>query len=214
MKKRKASFNSISDKLEPIFLVLNPDDSKTLSDLTKQLEQNSKSLDSIEAGLLDIHTCPPPKPASERGGSIFRSFYGGKKQDKVQDKRNAERNKKFQDSAVFQDDDDDDSGDENSPYARIDNLRRKILQSRTSNSSSGGGSSGLSPPISHEAGSGRPISISGQPFSIPGQPFSIPGQLPGERLSYPGVEGRGLYERVEEVLPSPFLEPDMVRAEE
>lgn len=79
-KKKRLSLDSVSEKLEPLYLVLNPDDHKPLRDLTKQLERNTHTLEAIEQGLEGISTSPR---AHDKGGSIFRSFYGGKKHDKV-----------------------------------------------------------------------------------------------------------------------------------
>lgn len=199
MKKKKASFGSVSDKLEPIFLVLNPNDNRALRDLVNQLECNSHSLEAIEAGLQEISVGPQTMPEKnhQEKSSLFKSFYSGKKHDKVQDKRSVEDKKQVQDSPVFQDEDD--SSDENNPYARIDILRKKILQERPSNSSStllppGGGGGGDS---KHQ----RPLSISGQVFDLPGQ----------QHKSTPSLTNPALYRHMEEVVPSPFLDRDMVR---
>lgn len=195
VKKKKAAFNSISDKLEPIYLVLNPESSKTLQDLTRLLEQNSSSLDTIETNLQEIHTSP--KHLAEKGrGSIFRSF-GGRKQDKVQDRRNVEENNHFRDNDVFQEEDED-SSDESSPYARIDNLQKKILRETPPRDNP---PVLLSPPAGR-AKSGRPVSISGQVFNLPAAHNSL---AASSSLNMPSR-----YEKMEEILPSPFLEPDIV----
>ena len=88
------------------------------------------------------------------------------------------------------DDEDDDSGDENSPYARIDKLRRQILGGK-------GKANTLAPPDTGVSG-GRPLSISEQMFSLPRA------NKPAPSLTVPD-----LYDSVEEV-PSPFLDYDMV----
>ena len=201
LKQRKATLESISEKIQPISLVLNPIDNKSLGHLVKQLEQNSKSLQVIETGLQGL--ARTPSGASVKGqekggrGSIFRSFYGGKK-DKVQDvKRSSElEESQVQDQPVFQDEavSSDDDDDLESPYARIDSLRKKILQGRGSSSGSS-----LSPPNSSQ--SGRPLSISGQVFKL---------SHSGQARPLAPLKAPELYERVQEVVPSPFLDYDMV----
>ena len=108
---------------------------------------------------------------------------------------------------MFQDEDDDDSNDETSPYARIDNLRRKILRDKSRNNNP----MLLSPPLGKRA-SGQGISgSSGRPASFAGHGLSFPGRDDG----YGGkVNVPSLYEHVEDVVPSPFLDPDMVSAME
>lgn len=51
VKEKRASLDSVSEKLEPIYLVLNTDDHKCLRDLAKQLETNFAGLEAIEEGL-------------------------------------------------------------------------------------------------------------------------------------------------------------------
>ena len=182
MEKKKADLESISDKLEPICLVLKPEENKSLSELIRQLEKNSRNLEAIEASLQGITA--NSKGQGNQDKILLRSLYGGKKQDKVQDKRIVEDVKPIQDSTIFQD-----TSEDNNPYAEIDGLRREIFQSR-----------GQSPPVSSVKA--RPISISDQVFNISG--LKSLGTTPFK----PSV----LYERMEEVVPSPFLDYDMVRS--
>ena len=205
LKQRKKTLESISEKIQPISLVLNPTDNKSLGYLVRQLEQNSRSLQAIETGLQGLSRTPSNSGGSGRGqergsggkGSIFRSFYGGKKQDKVQDvKRNSElEESQVQDEPLFQDGEDSSDDDQDTPYARIDSLRKKILQGRDSSSSS----STLSPPNAGQTG--RPLSISGQVFRLPPSEHAKPSS---------SLKAPELYERVEDAVPSPFLDYDMV----
>ncbi len=207
LEQRKETLEFISEKIHPISLVLNPSDNKPLGSLMKQLKQNSKSLQAIETGLQVLSRTLSASGGGGKGGggggggrgSIFRSFYSGKK-DKVQDvKRNSDLEEgQVQDEPVFQDEEDSSDDDQDTPYARIDTLRKKILQGRGSCS----GSSTLSPPTSQ---TGRPLSISGQVFNIPSA-----GQGKPSFSSSSSLKATELYERVEDVVPSPFFDYDMV----
>lgn len=129
---------------------------------------------------------------------MFRSLYGGKKQDKVQDVKTSSDAEvsHVQDKPGFQEKEDfSDDEDLDTPYARIDNLQRKILRGRNSSSES----SKLHPPHADQAA--RPISISGQVFSLPSS---------GQGKFSSSLKTPGLYERVEDAVPSPFLDYDMV----
>ena len=152
----------------------------------KQLENHSKSIELIEAGITGIVTSPKGSEKGHQDRGIFRSLYGGKKQDKVQDKRSIEDKKEVRNNATFQDEDN--SSDENNPYAEIDGIRKQIFASRQTPTSAS----------RQNHITGRPPSISGQTLNIPGFGMtSPPGQL-------------GTYQCVEEVLPSPFMNYDVV----
>lgn len=142
----------------------------------------------------------------------------------MQDKRNGENRKKVQENSVFRDDvdfeDSDDTGDEESPYARIDTLQRQIMRRRQLAGEKGvgspprrvtlsqdsavpapGGGGGGGGGVGGVGGGGRPLSISAQVFSMPSQHKSTPSLMTAD-----------MYETVEEVLPSPFLNYDIVSA--
>lgn len=194
---------SFSERLEPIYLVLNSDDNTGLREITRLLERNSTTLEAIEEGLRGIDVSPRTSQGQHErgGGSIFRSFYGGKKQDRVQDKRNGENKGKVQDNSVFRDDgESDDSGDEDSPYARIDTLQRQILRRRQME--------GVESPPRVTLSQDSAVPAPGRPLNISAQVFSMPSQ----HKSTPSLIGPDMYERVEEVLPSPFLNYDIVSA--
>ncbi len=55
MYKHQSALEVISDKLQPILAVLNSDDTPSLDELVQQVETNGKSLEQIEANLLDLN---------------------------------------------------------------------------------------------------------------------------------------------------------------
>ena len=107
---------------------------------------------------------------------------------------------KASENSVFRDDEDSDySEDEDSPYARIDTLQRQILRRRQMEEE---GVESRARTLSQDSAvpaPGRPLSISAQVFNMPGQ-----------HKSTPSLIGPDMYERVEEVVPSPFLNYDVV----
>lgn len=188
VKEKLASLEVTSDKLEPVCLVLKSEVHTPLSDLMKQLDKHVKSLELIQVGLKDIDVGSRTPDRAQQDKNLLSVIYGGRKHDKVQDQPNFQDGKLIQNGATFQDEDSD--GD--NPYAEIDNLRKQILQSRHSPSSE---SVSLVP--GPQSG-GRPMSISGHMFTLPGH------------TGMNTMTGIGLYERVEELIPSPFVDHDMV----
>ncbi len=177
-----------SNKLEPVSLVLKPSTHKPLDNLKKLVKKHTKSLQAIQSGLQEIDVTTPTG-STHLDKKLLSAIYGGKKHDLVQD------NPSFTDAKVkmaanFEEGDD----DEISPYAKIDNLRVKIFQNRASTGSTLTVSSG-------------PGDVRSRTTSVSGQGFTLPG-LKG--ASTTGEDVSGLYERVEEVIPSPFVEKDIV----
>ena len=224
LREKKAFLDSMTERLEPIHLVLNTSSCPSLADLTRQLDRSRHAVQAIERGLEGIDVTPKrsqqqqqqqqQQQSGQRGGasSLSRSLFGGRKQDKIQDKTRAEQKSRAQQRGVaFQEkgrgrvrggdvdeDDDDDDDDENSPYARIDTLRKKIFQEKKASGNNRRAENLPLPP----GGLNRPLSITEQMFSLP-------------HKSAPSLTSQDLYDQVaeeEEPLPSPFMDYDMVRA--
>ena len=179
-----------SNKLDPVSLVLKSDTHKPLGELMRQVEKHLKSLQHIQSGLQNMDVRTPG--AVNQDKHLLSVIYGGKKHDLVQDKPSFQDRRGVRGGANFQEDVDD--GD--NPYAEIDPLRKQILQDHPSSPLSNGSTLGL--PASSADARRRVTSISGQSFSLPGIKTRI------------SDESGDLYERVEEVIPSPFVDQDMV----
>ncbi len=234
----KLSFlEGVAEKIESISIVLKPED-MSLHTLTKELEKNTTSVKSICDSLQEIDVISPTKSDSsgdsQTGKRSIRSLSRGKGPPKTKEKPKKEveedlsevkgqnggryfsnrslslgkglsksQDKLKEDEGLIQSgqvkghvgsqeliEECNSSEDENNPYAEIDTLRKQILQDRLS-------ATPIAPSTSN--GGGRPLSISGQFFNLP---YKKPGGLPG------GLSG--VYESVEEVVPSPFLDNDLV----
>ena len=210
LRKKQESLLTITEKIQPLTAVLSPDDSAALRDLISQVDSHTKSLLQLENSLqvieLDLEEHDPSRAvkAAKVDGNKPEEGTGNGNGGRLQDSgryqiggpklQNGARNNGNSKTSEFDDTD--------GNYAEIDALREQILKS----------GSKVPVPILVSSGS------SGQP-SIGG---ASQGNGPMARLSprsaVGGVAGQspssaappGLYERVEEILPSPFADYDLV----
>ena len=181
---------TITEKIHPITAVLNPDDSAALRDLIFQVDSHTKSLLQLETNLqvigLDLKDYSLDK-AKAKGGED--SLESGKFHNSSSHSFQGSGQKATEKTRTSEFDDNDGN------YAEIDALREQILKSRSK--------------------APAPIVILGQADSDSGK-SNGPVMTSGQHLRYVGSPSTstvppGLYERVEEVLPSPFADYDLVR---
>ena len=231
LRKKQESLLAITDKIQPLTAVLSPDDSATLRDLISQVDSHTKSLLQLENGLqvieLDLKEHDPSRAAKMAAkvidnkkfdGSQGENSGGGKLQDSGRYQMGGPT--KLQNSATrksggnLKSSEFDDDTDGN--YAEIDALREQILKSGSGgkvpapslvSSSSAAGQKKNS--YDRNPGGGAPQSngpTNGISRLSPRSAAAVPG------LSVPGaaVPPPALYERVEEIIPSPFADYDLV----
>lgn len=175
-----------SDKLEPVCLVLKSELYTPLLDLMKQLDNHVKNLELIQVGLQDIDVNPRTSDKNLHGVISGERMHDG---DLEQPNSRVVNKPRFRDQNY----------DEDNPYAEIDTLRRQVLKKRTELSS--GGSVSLVP--GPESGA-RPQSM----FAPPG-PVGLTNNVTMTTTAAT-TKTTGLYERVEELIPSPFADRDLV----
>ena len=189
LQKKQESLLAITEKIQPITAVLNPDDSAALRDLISQVDSHTKSLLQLENSLQVIEL-------SLREHDQDRTKAKG--DSKFQDSLRSQDSGKYQESGRFQG-----SGrvgenlktseteDSDGNYAEIDALRAQILRSC--------------------AKVPAPSLVSGQASNGSGQgstPQSGSGRHPGGQST--SAVPPALYERVQEILPSPLADYDLV----
>ena len=195
LQKKKEALLVITEKIHPITAVLNPDESSSLRDLIFQVDSHTKSLLQLENSLevvgLDLKEYDRDKPKAKSDINDMDSHDSGKSQDSSKKQQGgAQRVKEKAKTSEFDDSD--------GNYAEIDALREQILKSRSKvpvpNLISGRSSGQASSEYQQSNG---PVNVSGlgrRPLGSPSTSAVPP----------------GLYERVEEVLPSPFADYDLV----
>lgn len=224
LRKKQESLLTITEKIQPLTAVLSPDDSATLRDLISQVDSHTKSMLQLENSLqvieLDLKEHDPSralKAAAKVGNNKLDESPGGENSGggRLQNSgryqmggptklQNGARNGGKSKSSEFDDSD--------GNYAEIDALREQILKSGGKvpapslvSSSSGQKSS------SSQASGGAPQSngpIMNGTSRLSPRSAAVP---PGVAALSPGsAVPPALYERVEEILPSPFADYDLV----
>jgi len=179
-----------SNKLQSVSLVLKPESHKPLAELLKLVDKRLKALQLVRTGLEKIPVSSPGSGGQEK--QLFTAINGGKKYDLEAHLSTSSEEKKGELHGSQSPKDDEDVEGIN-PYAELKNIRRQIFKNRSAN-----GSALAVLPSGPTAVKGRVTSIGGQLFSLPG-------------LKMEGEAASDLYERVEEVIPSPFMDQEMVR---
>ena len=207
LRKNQESLLTITEKIQPLTAVLSPDDSAALRDLISQVDSHTKSMLQLENSLqvieLDLKEHDPSrgikaaKVDDNKLGDSNNS--GGRLQDSGRYQiggpklQNGARNGGNSKVSEFDDND--------GNYAEIDALREQILKSGSKvpapslvSGSSGQKSSGQ-PSIGGASQSNGPMNAMSRLNPKSGPSSAVP---------------PGLYERVEEILPSPFADYDLV----
>jgi hypothetical protein len=230
LRKKQESLLTITEKIQPLTAVLSADDSAALRDLISQVDSHTKSLLQLENSLqvieLDLKDHDPSRGAAkmaankmDNSGKVNGSLGDSRLQDsgryqmggptKLQNGARNHSGGKSK-SSKFDDDDTDDN------YAEIDALREQILKSGGSKvpapslvSGPKKGPSGQDPrgaPWSNGPAAGGAVNGISRLSPRSAQAVAAAGLLgPGAAVSPPA-----LYERVEEMIPSPFADYDLV----
>lgn len=184
LQKKKESLLLVTEKIHPITAVLNPDESAALRDLIFQVDNHTKLLLQLENSLQVV-------------GLDLKEH----DQDKTKVKSDVQDSVQSQDSGKFRGSSragesmklsefDDSDGN----YAEIDALREQILRSRSK----------VPAPATGLINGVDSCPQSNGSLNVPGS-HHRPAASPSTSAAPPG-----LYERVEEVLPSPFADYDLV----
>ena len=187
--KRMTTLEETSDKLEPVCLVLKSETYQPLLDLMRQLDKHMKDLELIQVGLQDIDVNPK---ILDRKTNMDQYLLGGipgrRTHDKIHDpipmvtSRTKSLDKNYEDD---------------NPYAEIDSLKRHVLDKRGPSFS---GSVSVVP--------GPQCGM--RPLRSPRNLFTLPEQAWTTGNTTAKATPTGLYQRMEELIPSPLVDHDLV----
>ena len=168
--------------------MLKPDSHKPLGELLKLVDKHLEALQLVRVGLEKI-----PASSSPGSGGQEKPLLGATNRGyDLEASLPLSSDEKRGEPQGMQNPMEEEDNDGINPYAELNNLRKQIFQDRSVNVS------GLPVPPGPGDSRGRVTSVSGMRFSLPG-------------LKVDAGETSDLYERVEEVIPSPFVDQDMVR---